>query len=168
MQRFQIAPVPGDFNGVPDSPFHAGGGGVKALCHGGVEDLGNSVDDFHVFYSDHNGLPQVLVAFDVGRDADLMDHSGDHIFQRCRIILGLWGRLCKEAVHTVNNGIRRTGLREEVACAQAFRIGQHLVPAEGGGNDNLWREAVLCSERLQQADAVQPREGHIHEQQVRV
>ena len=43
LQGVQIAPIPGDFNGVADGPLHSAGCGPKGLCHLGIEDLGDGV-----------------------------------------------------------------------------------------------------------------------------
>lgn len=43
LQGVQIAPIPGDFDGVADGPFHSGWGGAEGFGHLGVEDLGDGV-----------------------------------------------------------------------------------------------------------------------------
>ena len=43
LERIQIAPVPGDFDGVADGPLHPAGGGAEVLGHLGVEHLGDGV-----------------------------------------------------------------------------------------------------------------------------
>ena len=70
LQRIQIAPVPGHLDGVPDRPFHSGRSGLEGLCHLGIQNLCNGVDHIHVIDGDDNGLPQILVALDMRRDAD--------------------------------------------------------------------------------------------------
>ena len=47
----------------------------------GIQHLGDGVDHIHVVHRDHDGLPQILIALDVSRDADLMDHGSHHGFQ---------------------------------------------------------------------------------------
>ena len=43
LQGVQVAPIPGDFNGVADGPFHSAGRGAEVLSHLGVEHLGDGV-----------------------------------------------------------------------------------------------------------------------------
>ena len=43
LQCIQIAPIPGDFNGVSYCPFDTGWGGAEGFGHLGVEDLGDGV-----------------------------------------------------------------------------------------------------------------------------
>ena len=41
LQRIQIAPIPGHFDGMPDGTLHSGRRGLEGLCHLGVEDFGD-------------------------------------------------------------------------------------------------------------------------------
>ena len=75
LEGIQIAPVPGHFNGMPDGPFYPGGRGLEGLGHLRIEHLGDGIDDIHVIDGDDDGLPQVLIALDVGRHADFMDNA---------------------------------------------------------------------------------------------
>ena len=43
LQGVQIAPIPGNLNGVADGPLHSGRGGAEVLGHLGVENLGDGV-----------------------------------------------------------------------------------------------------------------------------
>ena len=43
LQGVQVAPVPGDLDGVANGPLHSRWGGLEGLCHLGVEDLGDGV-----------------------------------------------------------------------------------------------------------------------------
>lgn len=70
LEGVQIAPIPGDFNGVADGPLHSGRRGLEGLGHLGIQDFCNGVDHIHVVHRDDNGLPQVLIALDVGGNAD--------------------------------------------------------------------------------------------------
>mgnify|MGYP006990139442 CR=1 FL=1 len=61
-------------------------------------------------YRDHDGLPEVLIALDVGRDADFVDDGGDGVFQRVEPQLG--GRGVREdAPHPLQQGAVRAGTR---------------------------------------------------------
>ena len=56
LQRIQITPIPGDFNGVTDGPLYSGRRGLECFCHLGVQDLG---DGIHGLVSPLEGLPEV-------------------------------------------------------------------------------------------------------------
>ena len=43
VQGVQVAPVPGDFNGVADGPLHPTGGSAEGFRHLGIENLGDGV-----------------------------------------------------------------------------------------------------------------------------
>ena len=70
LQGIQVTPIPGHFDGVSDGSFHPAGCGLECFCHLGVQYLGDGVDDVHVVDGNNDGFPQVLVALDVGGDAD--------------------------------------------------------------------------------------------------
>ena len=61
---------------MADGALDAGGGGLIFLCDGRIEDLGHTVDDIRVANGHENGGAEVLIAFDVGRHADLVDDLG--------------------------------------------------------------------------------------------
>ena len=69
---------------MADGPLHPAGGGLEGLGHLGVQYLGDGVDHIHIVDGDDDGLPQVLVALDVGGDTDLVDDAGDQTFNACR------------------------------------------------------------------------------------
>ena len=70
LEGVQISSVPGYLDGVADGPLYPGRRGAEGLCHLGVEHLGNGVDHIHIIHGDDDGLPQILVALDVGGNAD--------------------------------------------------------------------------------------------------
>ena len=80
LECVQVTSIPGDFDGMADGTLHTAGRGLKGLCHLGVEHLGDGIDDIHVVDGDDDGFPQILVALDVGGDADLVDDVGDQAF----------------------------------------------------------------------------------------
>ena len=45
LQGLQIAAVPSHLDGVTDGALHPGCGGIEALGHFGIEDLGDGIDD---------------------------------------------------------------------------------------------------------------------------
>ncbi len=77
VQGIHIAPVPGHLDGVADGALHPAGGGVVFLGNLRVEALGDGVDVLRLVHGEQDGIPQELVAFDVGRDADLMQNVRD-------------------------------------------------------------------------------------------
>ena len=70
LQGVQISSVPGDLDGMANGTLHSGRRGAEGLGYLRVEHLGDGVDDIHVIDGDDNVLPQILVALDVGGDAD--------------------------------------------------------------------------------------------------
>ena len=66
VEGIHIAPVPRHLNGMADGALYAAGGGavflgnlrVQAFCHG--------VDVLRLVHGEQDGIPQELVAFDVG------------------------------------------------------------------------------------------------------
>ena len=71
LQSVQIPSVPGNLDGMADGPLHTAGGGLECFCHLGVQYFCDGVDDVHVVDGNDDSFPQILIAFDVGRDADL-------------------------------------------------------------------------------------------------
>ena len=57
--------------------FHPAGGGAVFLGDLRVEALGDGVDVLRLIHGEQDGIPQELVAFDVGGDADLVQNVGD-------------------------------------------------------------------------------------------
>ena len=73
VQHVHVAPVPSHFNGMADGAFHPGTGGVILFGHIGVKLFGHSVDDFRVLHCHQDGVSQVVIAFNVGRHANLVE-----------------------------------------------------------------------------------------------
>ena len=70
LQGIQVASVPGYFDGVSDGTLYSGRRGIEGLGHLRVQHLGDGVDHIHIVDRDDDGFPQVLIALDMGRDAD--------------------------------------------------------------------------------------------------
>ena len=151
---------------MADGPLHSRRRGAEALGHRRVQHLGHRVDDLHVVHRDDDGLPEVLIALDVGRDADLVDDGGDRVLQRVEPQLR-GGRVLEDAPHPLHQGGGLAGLGQVVAHAQLFRVGQGLFPAESGNDDGLGHGSLPILQRLEQAQPVQARQGHVQQQQVR-
>ena len=68
VEGVHIAPVPCHFDGVADGALHPAGGGAVFLGDFRVEALGHGVDIFRLVHGEQDGIPQELVALDVGRN----------------------------------------------------------------------------------------------------
>ena len=68
VESVHIAPVPCHFDGVADGTLHPAGGGAVFLGDFRVEALGHSVDILRLVHGEQDGIPQELVALDVGRN----------------------------------------------------------------------------------------------------
>ena len=78
LQRLQVAAVPRDLDGVADGALDARGRRGERLGHLRIEHLGDGVDNIHVIDGNQDRLPEILIALDVRRDADLVNDRGDH------------------------------------------------------------------------------------------
>ena len=68
VEGIHIAPVPRHLNGMADGALHAAGSGTVFLGNFRVEALGHSVDVLRLVHGEQDGIPQELVALDVGGD----------------------------------------------------------------------------------------------------
>ena len=68
IEGIHIAPVPRHLNGVADGPLHAAGSGTVFLGDFRVEAFGHSVDVLRLVHGEQDGIPQELVALDMGGD----------------------------------------------------------------------------------------------------
>ena len=68
VEGIHIAPVPCHLDGVADGALHPAGGGAVFLGDFRVQALGHSVDVLRLVHGEQDGIPQELVALDMGRD----------------------------------------------------------------------------------------------------
>ena len=68
VEGVHIATVPCHLDGVADGALHTAGGGAVFLGDFRVEALGHGVDVLRLVHGEQDGIPQELVALDVGRD----------------------------------------------------------------------------------------------------
>ena len=68
IEGIHISPVPCHLDGVADGALHAAGGGTVFLGDFRVQALGHGVDVLRLVHGEQNGIPQELVALDVGGD----------------------------------------------------------------------------------------------------
>ena len=66
VEGIHIAPVPCHLDGVADGALHPAGGGAVFLGDFRVEALGHSVDILRLVHGEQDGIPQKLVALDMG------------------------------------------------------------------------------------------------------
>ena len=67
VEGVHIATVPCHLDGVADGALHAAGGGAVFLGDFRVQALGHGVDVLRFVHGEQDGIPQELVALDVGR-----------------------------------------------------------------------------------------------------
>ena len=68
VQGIHITPVPRHLDGMADGTLHTAGGGAVSLGDFGVQPLCHRVDVLRLVHGEKNGVPQELVALDVGGD----------------------------------------------------------------------------------------------------
>ena len=66
VEGIHISPVPCHLDGVADGALHPAGGGAVFLSNLRVQALSHGVDIVRLVHGEQNGIPQELVAFDVG------------------------------------------------------------------------------------------------------
>ena len=74
IEGIHVAAIPRDLNSVSNGALDAGCGGRILLRNGGVEYLRYGVYDVTVADGQENCGAEILVAFDVGGNADLVDY----------------------------------------------------------------------------------------------
>ena len=68
VEGVHIAPVPCHLDGVADGALHPAGGGAVFLGDFGVQALRHRVDVIRLVHGEQDGIPQELVALDMGGD----------------------------------------------------------------------------------------------------
>ena len=66
VEGVHVSPVPCYLDGVADGALHPAGGGAVFLGDFRVEALGHSVDILRLVHGEQDGIPQELVALDMG------------------------------------------------------------------------------------------------------
>ena len=66
VEGVHIAPVPCHLDGMTDGALHPAGGGAVFLGDFRVQALGHGVDVLRLVHGEQDGIPQELVALDVG------------------------------------------------------------------------------------------------------
>ena len=67
VEGVHVSPVPRHLDGVADGALHPAGGGAVFLGDFRVQTLGHSVDVLRLVHGEQDGIPQELVALDMGR-----------------------------------------------------------------------------------------------------
>ena len=68
VEGVHVSPVPCHLDGVADGALHPAGGGAVFLGDFRVQALGYSVDVLRLVHGEQDGIPQELVALDMGGD----------------------------------------------------------------------------------------------------
>ena len=68
VQGIHITPVPRHLDGMADGTLHTAGGGAVFLGDLRVQTLGHCVDILRLVHGEQDGIPQELVALDMGGD----------------------------------------------------------------------------------------------------
>ena len=72
---------------MADGPFYAAGCGLMLLGNGRIKYLGNGSQHLLVIDRFRDRVPQILIALDMSRYTDLMEHLRNVIFQiLCHIL----------------------------------------------------------------------------------
>ena len=66
IEGIHVSPVPCHLDGMADGALHPAGGGAVALGDFRVQALGHRVDILRLVHGEQDGIPQELVALDVG------------------------------------------------------------------------------------------------------
>ena len=68
VEGIHVSPVPCHLDGMADGPLHTAGGSAVFLGDFRVQALCHCVDVLRLVHSEKDGIPQELVALDMGRD----------------------------------------------------------------------------------------------------
>ena len=75
IEGIHVSPVPCNLDSVADGALHTAGGGTVFLGDFRVQALGHGVDVLRLVHGEQDGIPQELVALDVGRDGIRVDNK---------------------------------------------------------------------------------------------
>ena len=154
---------------MADGPLHPGGRSAEALGHLGVENLGDRVDDVDVIHGDEDGLPQILIALDVGRYAHLMDDGGYHGLQTVGVVPVLFQGF--EGGQLADAGTDRAepaGLDHVVVGAVGGgQVGNASPDIAGEHQDLGMAFQRQAAQTLQHLQPVQSGQHHLHHDHIR-
>ena len=68
VEGIHVSPVPRHLDGMADGALHPAGGGAIFLGDFRVEAFGHGVDVLRLVHGEQNGIPQELIALDMGGD----------------------------------------------------------------------------------------------------
>ena len=171
LERFQIAAIPRDLDGVADGALHARGRGGKRLGDLRIQNLGDGIDDIHIVHGDHDRLAQVLIALDVRRNADLVDDGRDH-----RLHVDLRALLRRELHLPVElddlgqmvcHRLKIARLRHEILHAELCRAHADVL-RHVAAEDERQRRLFQLLRPAEDRKPVQPRQHQVEHQHVRV
>ena len=136
---------------------------MEALGDLRVEHLCDGVDHVHVLHGDHDRLPDILIPFDMGGDADLVDDGGHQLLQAGGMELA--AALLRQADQVLHQSVLVIGLADEDGGAQLARLGHHVVGGKVG--DGQYKRAALPVQTAQNAKAIQTGQDQIQHQKIR-
>ena len=121
---------------MADGPLYPAGGGAVFLGDLRVQALGDGVDVLRLVHGEQDGIPQELVAFDVGRDADLMQNVRD--LQLVAVHAGRDKPLLVavgDFEHPAGKDILVEGFDKVVGEALIQQLLDHFLALEGTGDE---------------------------------
>ena len=153
---------------MADGAFHTRGRGVVVLGHAGIKLLGHSVDDIGRAHRHQNGITEIVVSLDMGRNADLVQNLRHLDFQRFLPLRGRGDRRwceIRDLHHTLRKLARVKRGHHEIGCARSH----HLALNRGTGKvgkDQKNGNILFTRTRLHHTDPVQTRHKQIRQNDV--
>ena len=148
-----------------------------------IENLCNRIQHIHVFYRHHNCISQILITFNMGRDANLVNHIGyiclkiPFYIRHLRFIRRNLADFCSpflpislQALNPVQQHIMVKGLHDIVAGAQQKSVFRNSL-LSNGRNDHKFRfflEAAVLSDLFHDCQTVQLGHYDINQNNIRL
>ena len=154
---------------MADGTLHPAGGRPEGFRHLGIQHLRDGVDYVHVVYRDDDGLPQILVALDVGGNADLVDDARDHGLDaglvRAALLRGFLTVAAPDLLKPLHQRGHIAGLQHQIPHPQIGRRRGHVLRHKDGGRQRDGA-ALHAGYGFQNADAVLLAQHQIQHQNV--
>ena len=141
VQHLQIAAVPRDLDGVTNRTLDTRGGGRVHLGNGGIQHLGDGIDDLNVVDGHNDRRPQVGVPLDVRGYADLVNDLRHLRFQIVQLLLRL------------DDGTAALFIADALDSLGKQRVIQRLNHTIGGARVAAFLEKILVGEAGQHNEA---------------
>ena len=159
---------------MADRPLDTGRSGGVLFGNGGIQPLGDGIDDVLILDRHEDRIAQILIALDVRGNADLMNDLGHPHFQAAvvchriphlrhggALLLAAQG---KDAVRHMRR-VKRT--QNEIVRASENGLALHVGIVKSGHHHEL-RDARerACIDALDDPDGIQSREEEIHQNDI--